>query len=188
MIHVEKPTFINDLGSIQINPIKNRLQTLSEKAWSAEDSRKENDFSVFHSTQHIVHRFTRGNETARNYYETNAWHIWRDILEPVMEAAANSYGYAHNIYPKAMFARLKAGAIIHRHRDGAGSNLESHKIHIPIVTNPNAKFIVADKSFHLEEGRAYEVNNIRLHGALNDGEEDRIHFIFEVFDGTQLEL
>jgi hypothetical protein len=51
------------------------------------------------------------------------------------------------------------------------------------VTNPDATFLVDGRSFHLEAGTAYEVNNILSHGATNAGAEDRIHFIFEVFEG-----
>lgn len=50
-----------------------RLAHLSEAAWAAENGRKENDFEVFHNTtQHIVHRFTPGNRTAAEHYETRA--------------------------------------------------------------------------------------------------------------------
>lgn len=103
----------------------------------------------------------------------------------MIDAAIQPYGYADPRVPKAMFARLKAGKEIARHTDGAGSNLEAHKIHVPLVTNSGATFAVGEKSFHLEVGRAYEVNNIRAHGAANQGAEDRIHFIFELYDGAQ---
>ncbi len=106
---------------------------------------------------------------------------------PVMERATEAYGFARPAYPKAMFARLAAGGEITRHVDGPGSNLVTHKIHVPLRTNPGAVFLVADEPFHLACGHAYEVNNIRPHAARNDGAEDRIHFIFEAYDAAQAE-
>ena len=85
-----------------------------------------------------------------------------------------------------MLAKLQPGQIIDRHIDKQKSNFITHKIHIPIQTNPEAKFCVKDKSFHLQEGYAYEVNNIVSHGAENNGKQPRIHLIFEIFDTTLL--
>ena len=37
----------------------------------------------------------------------------------------------------------------------------------------------------LMAGHAWEINNLLVHGAFNGGETDRIHLIFEVFEGTE---
>ena len=41
---------------------------------------------------------------------------------------------------------------------------------------------------HLEAGYAWEVNNLAPHAAFNGGTHDRIHFIFEVFEGAGREV
>ena len=69
--------------------------------------------------------------------------------------------------------------------DTGGSNLLAHKIHVPLESNPRATMTVDGAEFHLEAGYAFEVNNLLPHGAFNGGAEDRIHFIFEVFEGAQ---
>jgi len=101
------------------------------------------------------------------------------MLLPIMNKMVEPYVFTDPAFPKAMLARLEAGQVIDRHRDGAGSNLHTHKIHIPLQTNDKALFYVGDEAFHLAEGTGYEVNNIRPHSVENLGEEDRIHFIFE---------
>jgi hypothetical protein len=53
------------------------------------------------------------------------------------------------------------------------------KIHIPIVTNPNAWFCFEDEKFNLEVGSAYMINTSILHGTDNLGTTDRIHLIFK---------
>lgn len=40
------------------------------------------------------------------------------------------------------------------------------------------------EDFHLKGGRAFEVSNFASHGAFNAGETDRIHHVFEVFEGA----
>ncbi|WP_264944744.1 aspartyl/asparaginyl beta-hydroxylase domain-containing protein [Sphingomonas canadensis] len=101
-----------------------------------------------------------------------------------MEQAIVPYRFRRPQFPKAMLARLRAHGVIERHVDGAGSNLRTHKIHVPLITNPKVVTTLGDREFHLEAGRAYEVNNVAPHAVRNDGDADRIHFIFEVFDAA----
>lgn len=179
---VEKPHSVRSLGAVDTGPLKSLVARLSEATWDREDRDKENDFFCFHSTRHIIFRFIRANREAEAFYDTPAWPLWRPVLEPVMRAAIRPYGFAEPEFPKAMLARLAAGQVIDRHVDGAGSNLTTHKIHVPLVTNDEALFETNGEVVHLSEGHAYEVNNVAPHAARNGGAEDRIHLIFEVFD------
>jgi hypothetical protein len=179
---VQKPETVRDLGAVDVQALKTRVAGLSEQVWQLENARKENDFAVFHHTRHIIFRFTPGNHDPEDNYETPAWLVWRSLLEPVMQQAIRVYGFSNPAFSKAMLARLQAGQHIDLHSDGAGSNLRTHKIHVPLVTNPDAHYLCGEQGFHLVEGHAWEVNNIRPHGAVNNGSEDRIHLIFEVFD------
>lgn len=156
---------------------------ISAQTWGEEDARKENDFDVFHHTQHIIFRFIEGNRDPQVSYANPAWEIWKTALLPIMEAAIAPYEFFNPQFPKVMLAKLAAGHAIDPHYDGAGSNQRVHKIHVPLVTNPGATFLVDGANFHLAAGKAYEVNNIASHGATNGGTEDRIHLIFEVFEG-----
>ncbi len=181
---VQKPETVRDLGAVDVAALRARVAALSEQVWVRENARKENDFAVFHHTRHIIFRFTPGNHDPQDHYETPAWLVWRSLLEPVMQQAIIGYGFAQPTFSKAMLARLQAGQAIDLHSDGAGSNLRTHKIHVPLITNPGALYMCGEQGFHLAEGRAWEVNNIRPHGGMNSGDEDRIHLIFEVFDAA----
>lgn len=56
-----------------------------------------------------------------------------------------------------------------------------HKIHVLLKIDSQSLLIV-DVTLHLEVSHAWEVNNLVWHGAFNDGDRDRIHFIFEVYE------
>lgn len=55
-----------------------------------------------------------------------------------------------------------------------------YRVHIPLVTNPDAMFIVKDVPYHLEVGTAYLVNVKARHEIVNRGSTPRIHFMFDV--------
>ena len=179
---VRKPSSYRDLGPVDIAALVPLGARISEDTWNAEDARKENDFAVFHHTRHLVFRFTPRNLNPLDFYSTQAWDVWSPILLPIMHQAIEDYAFVSPEFPKVMLARLAAGHVIDPHRDGAGSNLLTHKIHVPVQTNPGAIFSSAGEERHLALGHAYEVNNIARHSVRNEGAQDRIHLVFEVFE------
>jgi hypothetical protein len=181
-IPVIKPEFLSDLGAVNISALRPLVERVSEQVWDREDELKENNFDVFHHTRHIIFRFIEGMRDHRCFYSRPIWNVWRQHLLPVMQDACRALQLSRPVYPKVMLARLAAGGVIDRHVDGAGSNLHTHKIHVPVQTNDRVTMFIRDRAFQLEAGRAYEVNNVVAHAVENFGHTDRIHLIFEVFD------
>lgn len=182
MKHVEKPETYRDLGSYDVDALAALVATIPDSLWTIEDGRKENSFGVFHHTEHIIFRFSPGNQDPSKFYSNPIWSVWQSRLLPLMEAITDQYGHKCREYSKVMLARLLAGHAIDRHVDGAGSNLLTHKVHVPLQTNKYALFTIEDDTRHLAYGHAYEVNNIVRHAAVNGGSEHRVHLIFEHFD------
>ena len=59
------------------------------------------------------------------------------------------------------------------------SFLVSHRIHVPITTDPRVRFMIDGRPYHLEVGQAYEINNQQQHSVMNNSKDDRITFIFD---------
>jgi len=56
------------------------------------------------------------------------------------------------------------------------------RVHIPLITNPDAFIFVDGKMWHLPRGYAYLVKVEHLHLALNAGSENRVHVVFDRCD------
>ncbi|WP_321327383.1 aspartyl/asparaginyl beta-hydroxylase domain-containing protein [uncultured Parasphingorhabdus sp.] len=181
---VTKPEMVRHLAPVDINLLQAKVSRLSEMAWAKEDEGKPNRFPCFHHTQHILFRFIPDNRNAANFVSYPSWPLWAPLLLPVMQSAIVPYNFTRPVFPKVMLARLLAKRHIDLHRDGAGANLHTHKIHVPLQTNDAVRFQFANAQFQLHVGEAYEVNNITRHGGYNDGDEHRVHLIFEVFDAA----
>lgn len=184
LTRVRKPARVRALGKVDTEALRSRVARLSERVWRQEDSAKENVYPFFSHTRHIIFRFIAGNRDPRRFYSMPIWTVWRPWLLDVMAAAAAPYRFTDPVYPKAMLARLEAGHAIGRHTDGRASEPFVHKIHVPLETNGGALMHVDGENFHLQAGHAWEINNMAPHGAVNRGKTDRIHLIFEVFDGA----
>lgn len=79
---------------------------------------------------------------------------------------------------RSRFMWVKAKSCYSLHRDF------SHRIHIPIITNPSAMFIFAEPGVvhlpaleHLPVGKVYKVDTTQKHSFANFGNTDRLHFI-----------
>lgn len=170
---------MRELGAIDISDIKEAILNISEEVWAANNESKPNKFAEFHSTEHIIFKFV---DSFNDYTKSSTmpiWEEWKERLMPLLEKAVEPYGYAKGVFSRIMLAKLAPKGVINAHVDGKKVAVFPHKIHIPIKTNPGVKFFVNPKNYSFAEGFAYEVNNRKVHFVENNGEESRIHLIFE---------
>jgi mannose-6-phosphate isomerase-like protein (cupin superfamily) len=75
---------------------------------------------------------------------------------------------------------LAAGAVIKEHCDDA-LNLEAGeaRLHIPVQTNPQVAFYVADEQVPLQAGECWYLNLSLPHRVHNRGSTDRIHLVID---------
>ena len=70
---------------------------------------------------------------------------------------------------RAMFARLLPKCRIERHFDKHPSFAIGHRIHVPLVTNPDVEFIVGEERIPPRANYAFELNNMMPHSVSNNG-------------------
>ena len=182
-----KTASVRRLGQVDIAPLKSAVAAIPDALWDAENANKPNRFGALDATRHIIFRFVSNFRDWRDSYDRPLWGEWKGLLEPVLEAATATYGYARGAFPRVMLARMAPGGVIHPHRDENPAAKWPHKIHIPLQTNAGVTFFVDRIAYRFEEGEAVEVNNMGLHAVENRGETDRIHLIFEYYDLDQPE-
>lgn len=175
-----------------VSPLVTRLTELTSKDpwyWARHDEIKPNKFGPFYNnTQHVVLAFPSRLWRAQGARYLEAWSDWRDVIEPVISHVTPVYGYSDGRVNRVMLARLLPGRVIGKHVDSDDSSELPHKIHVPMITNPCVEFWEEERVYHLEVGRAYEVNNRIVHGGANFGAEARVHLIFDYFDGAAIDV
>ena len=76
--------------------------------------------------------------------------------------------------------RLSAGAMIKPHQDyKLGYENNNFRIHIPIVTNSDVKFILDGDRIRMQPGECWYTNVNYTHFVTNAGKEDRIHLVID---------
>ncbi|MFN3725111.1 MAG: aspartyl/asparaginyl beta-hydroxylase domain-containing protein [Allosphingosinicella sp.] len=92
--------------------------------------------------------------------------------------------------PSAVFSLLKAGAHIGAHTGMYNTRLICH---LPLIVPPGCRFRVGDEVREWEEGKLMIFDDTIEHEAWNDGPEDRVVLIFDIWrpeltDQEKLEL
>ena len=182
-----KTTTIRRLGQVDIAELREAVLALPDAFWDEQNAQKPNRFEALETTRHIVFRFLPDFIDWRDSRDLPLWEEWRGLLEPILAAATAPYGYVRGVFPRVMLARMSAGGSIKPHRDKGPAAQWPHKIHVPLVTNPDVRFFTGGAFHNFEEGEAVEVNNMGLHSVDNRGPTDRIHLIFEYYDADQPE-
>jgi len=164
-------------------PLSERVASIGE-LWAVANETKPNNFDCFSSTRHIVFQFPDDLNSHQHSTYTNYWPDWRTLIEPIILAATRCYEYADGQTARIMLANVAPGGRIDRHVDEMASADLPHKIHVPIQTHPKARFFEGNAVYHLRRGFAYEVNNKIPHGVDNGSEAERVHLIFDFYDGS----
>jgi aspartyl/asparaginyl beta-hydroxylase (cupin superfamily) len=81
----------------------------------------------------------------------------------------------------AFLARLKPNGVIGSHIDSGKFLTLCHRIHVPLQTNSNVEYLIDNKKYYWEIGNAYEFDNTRMHGVINNSNEYRIHLVINLY-------
>lgn len=172
---IETP--IRTLGHVDCRDLAQRALAAAESDWYA-DSRRQDDYEVHAETQSIVLTFCTGWPKVQVSL-ARGWDAFADVAVPLMKAVIAKYYAPNGRVLRAMLARLPPGCRIPRHKDAHPSFSVGHRIHIPLVTNPQVEFIVGALHVPPREHYAFELNNMMFHQVANNGPTTRIHFIFD---------
>jgi hypothetical protein len=174
---------VRELGEVDVLPVIKILVQLKNE-WDTKDTYESNHNKKASLSQvsHVNFRWSDKSQDRVRYVDLPLWDTFKQYLLPIMQKAVVPFGYKNGYFPRVMLAYMQPGTYIPEHIDGNNRGWIPHKIHVPIVTNPNVKFYVNGKEYHFEKGKVYEVNNAAPHAVKNEGDSARIHLIFEYLD------
>jgi len=162
-------------GQFDVAAINDKVSGIPEAVWL--ESERERRFDVHRDTQALLcihfedYKF-KEPEVRELYSEL------RDELKPLLDYIADFY-HDNGFVVRLMFAKLLASGKIPRHADGGFSLMNSHRIHIPLVSDEKSIFLVNGEPKNMLVGELWEINNKLIHSVENHSEKDRIHLIVD---------
>ncbi len=178
-------TSLKSLGEIDVEPLRQAILGLDDSAWLS-NAQRQNDYEVHKQTQSIILVFCDGPMHDLEVSKQDGWDLLAGAAVPVMhELIGRAYPPGGTII-RAMAAKLLSRGRIAPHFDSHATFRRSHRIHVPITTNPRVRFMIDGRPYRMEIGQAYEINNQQTHSVINSGSEDRITFIFDYMPPEQI--
>ena len=169
------------LRHVDVSKLAARLRAHPE-IWDADVAARDN--AVLQGRENNMARFKPGCASAHFVFSdqgANAcfqfpwWDEWKDVLQPILDEILGWYGVpveerAHRAV-RLQMARMAPGGKILKHSDKGGWATGLHRIHVPVITNPDVQFLMmadAEGNFvplHVAPGDVFEINNVIPHQA-----------------------
>ena len=168
-----------------VRHLADKVSRFPDEQWS--QSGREQQYMAHSQTQSLllIHDDDMRHKNP-TYHES--YYSLEQELKPLMEFIA-SYYQNDGYFIRALFAKLLPGEIIIPHIDSTFSLLHCHRVHIPIVTNDEVRFIVGGEKKNMKCGEIWEINNATVHSVENVSEHARTHLIVDwVTNSTLREL
>lgn len=168
----------------------NLLRAIADEDWHVADYRRHLDSMRDTYTIPIMHTpmcaagCGLGVEAIDAIEPQAQYEKYYPLIEPILDLLSSHYKY---VKYAAFLALLKPGGTIGLHPDGGGFTLRSHRIHVPIKTNPAVAYHIDGKDYHWPCGKAYEFDNWLVHGVFNRSSEPRVHLVINLYTEESLQ-
>jgi hypothetical protein len=172
------------LRRVEIGPLLGALNGADEKDWDAdEDLRKK--LAPYRQTRSIFLYFTALPELPLDRPPTQdrverraGWQTFNPFVQRIVDDILRDYPPG-GVVVRCQLAMLVPGGAILPHTDTSPLLRLSHRIHVPLITYPEVRFLIDGIDHKFEPGVAFELNNQRLHSVENPTALPRTHLIFD---------
>lgn len=172
------------IGRVETEPLLAALRGAHDTDWDAdEDLRKR--LSPYRQTRSIFLYFAALAEIPldraplqSDIARRSGWRAFDPVVAPIMADILRAYSPGGAVV-RCQLAMLNPGGSIPAHRDSAPLLKLSHRIHVPLITYPEVRFVIDGVNHKFEPGVAFELNNQRLHCVENPTPLPRTHLIFD---------
>ena len=159
------------------------LSNADDEVWTKNDVRQKL-FAVHKNTKSIVYVWSNFSDDDYQNIETHIPQSTKDELHQEVWKIANQikgcFGDTSKI-TKLMLAKLDGQSQITEHYD-QGNLTKIHRCHLPVITNEDCLFLIDKVPYHFKPDFAFEFNNQKMHGVINNSNTDRVHLICDILD------
>lgn len=153
------------LGPVDVEQLKQSLQPFIEKALAGttqQGLRWAEDFEGVSDLRYSTNPKKIGEEDFKD------WIVGTEYLQTV----AKSFNIRDVGRVRMLMMKPRSTYSLHHDPD-------LWRVHIPLITNPDSFMFVHGKMWHMETGFAYLMRVEHHHLAVNAGNDNRIHIVFD---------
>ena len=172
--------FILTINENRLSELKSFVEDIDPHIWKINASRKA-EFPYHKAVDTIVLKYC-SNETYQDAKWNDEYQNIIDTFLPIMNEISDHHGHSDPSYSRVMLAKLDPHSKILRHYDYEDVHHYTHRIYLPLITNDQVFFTVAEETRVLKEGEVYEISNKDYHHVVNESPKPRVHLIFDLIE------
>lgn len=166
------PDLLYKIGEVDVTELERHVNKLSQHEWVEWDLR-QNRYKVHSATESYPFMFSEyGEEPKQHNQMSECW----QVVKPFINKLERFYNRRAG---SIVLVKLKPKTNILPHTDG-GWFVDTHRVHVPIITHPDILFSLNGKKVHLKRGWIYELNNLVEHGVENPTDVSRVHLMVDL--------
>lgn len=173
------PDLLYKIGEVDTSLIESHVAKLTQEQWVEWDLR-QNRYKVHSATESYPLMFSEYGEQPKTYNEDS------EVSRAVMPFIGRLERFYNRKAGAIVLVKLKPYTNIIPHTDG-GWFVNTHRVHVPIITDPRITFTLNSKKFHLKKGWIYELNNLVEHGVENPTPVGRVHLMVDILPNEVLD-
>lgn len=186
--NIHKPQTIENLSfKVDAKEIECLLDCIDVGDWEVWQAR-QNRFPAHNKTKTIPLLWVPLDVAFFSYQFQIKHEKYYNIFEIALRGCCNflTEKYQGEVF-KILLVNLQPNASIEPHVDSGFSLEQTHRVHLPIVTNEQVFFTVDNHTINMKAGELYEINNLLLHSVENRSSLNRIHIIIDIIEKKTIE-
>ena len=174
-------------AGVDVAPLLAEIDALPD-AWSLSTGRQDK-VTVQREAEAIPIRGLRkskiGERKRRDVHESRYTTTSRRF--PVLRAFLEAFAAEHDgELGRAKLVRLRPGHRVYPHIDRGEYYKVRDRYHLILHSPAGSPLVAGDEATRMREGELWWFDNKQMHEACNDGDADRIHFIFDLLPRTRV--
>ena len=164
-----------------------KLRTNYERIQSSPAWTKHHDYTIANPEDWTAIPLTSETGGAGSTDDLRYWKGMKnqptEILKacPYFQEVINSF---NTEVVRARLLKLKAGTMIHEHRDYGQQRYSFERgwirVHIPVITHEKVSWNLRDKRIPIGEGQAWYLSVCEPHSVQNNSDIDRVHLVLDM--------
>jgi hypothetical protein len=163
----------------EFDALVEKISVLTDKTWCEYKGRKNTSGVASYVTETIPLLYSPNAISAKNLIH-HKYHQYLQVeINRMCIFVSNLVGDVKE--KQSMLTRLGPGGLIKTHKDKGPITRQTHRVHLPIITNDRCTFTVGEVTMKLKPGDIWIIDNTdHFHSVENNGETPRIHLIVDM--------
>lgn len=184
---VDRDFNFNYFTSFDVEPLSNRVKEFS-KEWEIDTSRQNTIYEGrpnphVNTNTYIIQDsslyWERGSLFSKETLDKDMYDMVYPIVKKLEDRMVGQSA-------RVLLIKLNANSKVFVHKDSGDYLSSVRRFHIPLITNESVSYTVDDEKIHMEQGKCYEINNMKIHSVNNDSNYDRVHLLIDIMPESEI--